>query len=40
MPWKDVTVMEQRQEFVSLIRSGACSITEGCRRFRISRKTG
>lgn len=40
MPWKDVTIMEQRQEFVQLVSRGGCSVSEGCRRFGISRKTG
>lgn len=40
MPWKAVTRMDQRQEFVSLAGQGITSMAELCRRFGISRKTG
>lgn len=40
MPWKSVSVMDQREEFVRLARSGSVSIAELCRRFGISRDTG
>lgn len=40
MPWKAVTVMSQRKEFVSLASAEDVNISELCRRFDISRKTG
>lgn len=40
MPWKDVTIVDQRQEFVALAGQGTASMAELCRRFGISRKTG
>lgn len=40
MPWKAVTVMSQRKEFVSLVSAEDVNISELCRRFDISRKTG
>lgn len=40
MPWKVVTVMSQRKEFVSLASAEDVNISELCRRFDISRKTG
>lgn len=40
MPWKAVTVMSQRKEFVSLALAEDANISELCRRFGISRKTG
>ena len=40
MPWKAVTVMSQRKEFVSLASAEDANISELCRRFDISRKTG
>ena len=40
MPWKVVTVMSQRKEFVSLASAEGVNISELCRRFDISRKTG
>lgn len=39
MPWKEVTVMSQRQEFVSLAREASLPLSELARRFGISRKT-
>ncbi len=40
MPWKEVTRMSERMEFVSLARKGEINLSEICRRFGISRKTG
>ncbi len=40
MPWGNVTVFELRQEFVSLAGVEGANISELCRRFGISRKTG
>lgn len=39
MPWKEVTTMSQRQEFVSLAREASLPLSELARRFGISRKT-
>ena len=40
MPWKAVSVMSLRKEFVTLAEVNIMSFTELCRRFDISRKTG
>jgi len=40
MPWKTVSVVEQRREFVRLAHSGTLAMSELCRRFEISRQTG
>jgi transposase InsO family protein len=40
MPWEEVSVMDQRKEFVRLFEHGGSSHAELCRRFKISRKTG
>ena len=40
MPWKEVTRMSLRLEFVTLGRKGGRHLTEICRRFGISRKVG
>lgn len=40
MPWKEVSSMEQKQQFVSLAGSGHFTVTELCEQFGISRKTG
>lgn len=40
MPWSEVTVRNQRQEFVGLARQADANVSELCRRFNISRKTG
>ena len=40
MPWKDRTVLDQRMEFVNLASAASVPISELCRRFGISRKTG
>jgi transposase InsO family protein len=40
LPWSQITVVDQREEFVRLARQPDANISELCRRFRISRKTG
>jgi transposase-like protein len=40
MPWKDVSVMKQREEFVRLALLEGSNRSELCRRFGISRETG
>ena len=40
MPWKEVSIMSQRYEFVTLASAEGASISRLCRRFGISRKTG
>lgn len=40
MPWKHVTPMSQRKEFVHLARVAGANMTRLCERFGISRKTG
>jgi len=40
MPWKNVSPMEEKQQFVSLLSSGQFTMTELCKTFGISRKTG
>lgn len=39
MPWKDVSLMSQRYEFVMLARREGSNVSELCRGFGISRKT-
>jgi hypothetical protein len=39
MPWKGVTMIEQRQRFLEDYQLKSCSIPELAERFRISRKT-
>lgn len=40
MPWKEVSMVDQRREFVALARSGGVGVAELCRRFGISRDSG
>ena len=40
MPWKSVSIMENRREFVRLAHQGGVSVAALCRRFGISRQTG
>lgn len=40
MGWKEVTIMSQRLEFVTLSQKEGSNISNLCRRFNISRKTG
>ena len=40
MPWSQVTVKQKREEFVGLASQPDANVSELCRRFEISRKTG
>src|SRR5205085_1278765 len=40
MPWRELSIMEQRKEFVRLALSEGANVSELCRRFGISRETG
>ena len=40
MPWKEVSVMEERMRFVSLAQSGRFEMKKLCEEFGISRKSG
>jgi transposase InsO family protein len=40
LPWSQYTVVDQREEFVRFARQPEANISELCRRFAISRKTG
>jgi transposase InsO family protein len=40
MPWTELSVMDQREEFVKLASAAGANRKELCRRFGISRKTG
>lgn len=40
MPWKECDSMSEREEFVRFHQEGTLSMTELCRRFGVSRKTG
>jgi transposase InsO family protein len=40
LPWSQVTVEQQREEFVRLARQPNANVSQLCRRFGISRKTG
>jgi transposase InsO family protein len=40
MPWKDVTAMNQRREFVLLAQNEAANVRQLCQQFGISAKTG
>lgn len=40
MPWKNVTPMDQKEEFVKLALGNRANISQLCRGFGISRKTG
>jgi transposase InsO family protein len=40
MPWREVTALSEREEFVGLATAGGIPMAELCRRFGISRKTG
>jgi transposase InsO family protein len=39
MPWKEITPMSERREFVSLARRQQANVSEICRRYGVSRKT-
>ena len=40
MPWKEVSAMSLREEFVALARTEGANVSALCRRYRVSRKTG
>ncbi len=40
MAWNQVTLMEQKQQFVSLAATGRFTFTELCADYHVSRKTG
>lgn len=40
MPWKATCPVDQRIEFVTTVRGDHLTMTEACRRFGVSRKTG
>jgi transposase len=40
MPWSETSPLNERHRFIRDYRSGLYGMTELCRRFRISRKTG
>src|SRR5258705_12979769 len=40
MPWQEVSIMDQRGEFVALARTAGANRSELCRRFGISGETG
>jgi transposase InsO family protein len=40
MPWQELSLMEQREEFVRLALAPGANMSELCRRFRISRAKG
>jgi transposase InsO family protein len=40
MPWQELSVMGQREEFVRMALAGGVSMSELCRRFEISRANG
>ena len=40
MPWKEITTMQLREEFVKLAQADGSNISLLCKRYSISRKTG
>ena len=40
MPWQEVDTMSLRREFVELASQEGANMSELCRRYEISRKTG
>ena len=40
MPWRGITIMDQRVRFISEYLEGYFPVAELCRQFNISRKTG
>ena len=40
MPWQQVTLMSQREEFVKLAMVDGANLARLCQGFNISRKTG
>lgn len=40
MSWQEVSTMSLRQEFITMVQHGTVPVSELCRRFQVSRKTG
>lgn len=40
MPWEETEVIEERMKFIAALKSGGWTMTDLCREFGISRKTG
>jgi transposase-like protein len=40
MPWQEMSIMDQRREFVRLARQEGANRRELCRRYEISREVG
>lgn len=40
MPWKEVTVMQQKEKFIERFLKKDCSMSDLCKEFSISRKSG
>lgn len=40
MPWRELSIMDQREEFVQLATAAGANLSELCRRFGISRNKG
>ena len=40
MPWREYTVIDQREEFVKLALAPGVNLSELCRRFGVSRSNG
>lgn len=40
MPWQEVSTVSLRQEFITVVQHGTVSVSELCRRYGVSRKTG
>lgn len=40
MPWRESTIMSEKEDFIKQVTQGGVSISELCRQFRISRETG
>ena len=40
MSWETKTVMEQREQFVAEVMEGRETVSDLCRKYEISRKTG
>ena len=40
MPWQEVSTMSLRQEFIRMVQHATVSVSELCRRYGVSRKTG
>jgi len=40
MPWQEVSTVSLRQEFITLVQQKTVSVSELCRRYGVSRKTG